>query len=144
VLFDISDVAECGVCITKALGADTLEAAYGSRPPALPATLGSPAQKCQKTLAKAANGLASGWTRALAACEDANARGVNVPPADCSTDPDGGVARARSKVASRVATCDSLSGIPGCATAGSAAATTTCMENAVGPMAPRYTGVAYP
>jgi len=129
---------------TDSFFADTLETAYGSRPPALPGTLGGSAQKCQKTLAKAANGLATGWTRALSACEDANARGANVPPADCSTDPDGSIARARAKAASRVETCDSLSGIPGCATTGSPAATTTCIESAIEPMAPRYTGVAYP
>lgn len=144
VIFDMEDVADCGVCVANALTADALEAAYGSRPPTVPGTLGAAAHKCQKTLAKAANGLASGWTRALTVCENANARGVNVPPADCSTDPDGGVARARSKAASRVASCDSLSGIPGCATTGNAAATTTCMESAIGPMAPRYAGVAYP
>ncbi len=142
VIFDIADLEKCGVCMSQALTGDTLAAAYGSHPPTLPGTLGPSAQKCQKTLAKAANGLASGWTRALSACEDANARGVNVPPADCSTDP--AIARALAKTASRVATCDSLSGIPGCATTGSAAAATTCIESAVEPLAPRYTGVAYP
>ncbi len=144
VLFDIADVGECGVCLAKALTADALAAAYGSRPPAVPGTLGTSAQKCQKTLAKAANGLASAWTRALSSCEDANARGVNVPALDCSTDPGGAIARAQAKTASRVASCDSLTGIPGCATAGSPAATSTCIEDAIGPVAPRYTGVAYP
>ncbi len=144
VLFDMSDVAACSVCIAKALTADTLNAAYGFRPPALPATLTPSALKCQKTLGKAAGGLTAGWTRGLTSCEDANARGVNVPPLDCSTDPDGDVAQAQAKAASRIAGCDSLAGIPGCATNGTPAATAACFESAVGPMAPRYAGVAYP
>ena len=144
VVFDMSDLATCGVCITRAISAEMLNAAYGSRPPAVPATLAPAAVRCQKTLAKAAGGLVSGWTRALAACEDANSRGVNVPPVDCSTDPEGAIARAQETSANRVASCDSLSGIQGCATSGTPAGTSACFESAIGPLAPRFTGVAYP
>jgi len=144
VVFDMSDLATCGVCISKAISAEMLNAAYGSRPPVVPSTLAPAAVRCQKTLAKAAGGLVSGWTRALAACEDGNSRGVNVPPLDCSTDPEGAIARAQATSANRVASCDSLSGIPGCATSGTPAGTSACFESAIGPLAPRFTGVAYP
>jgi hypothetical protein len=144
VLFDMNDVAGCGICMAKALESESLNAAYGFRPPAIPGTIASSALKCQKSLAKAANGLTAGWVRALSNCEDANARGINVPPLDCSLDPRGDIAQARAKSASRVATCDSFAGIPGCATSGSAAGTTACFESAIGSMAPPYTGVGYP
>lgn len=144
VLFDMSDVAECSVCMAEAVEGEALNAAYGFRPPAVPSTLPSSALKCQKTLAKAASGLTAGWTRALATCEDANARGVNTPALDCSTDPDGGIARAKAKSASRVASCDGFGGLAGCATSGTAAGTTACFESAIGPLTPRYTGVPYP
>ncbi len=144
VLFDISDVAACSVCMTQALEGESLNAAYGFRPPAVPGTISTSALTCQKTLAKAASGLTAGWTRALASCEDANARGVNLPALDCATDPDGGIARAKAKSASRVASCDDFAGLAGCATSGTAAGVTACFESAIGPIAPRQTGVPYP
>jgi hypothetical protein len=144
VLFDMADVASCGICMAKALESESLNAAYGFRPPAIPGTIATNALKCQKTLAKAASGLSAGWVRALAACEDANSRGINVPPLNCNLDPRGDIARARDKSASRVATCDSFAGIPGCATSGTAAGTTACFEAAVISTAQPYTGVAYP
>jgi hypothetical protein len=144
VLFDMSDVASCAVCTAKAVEGEELNAAYGFRPPAVPGTLVSAALKCQKTLAKAASGLASGWTRALASCADANARGINVPPLNCNLDPDGDVAAARAKSASRIATCQSFAGLSGCATSGTAAGTAACFDSAIISVAPGYTGVAYP
>jgi len=144
VIFDMGDVADCGICMAKAIENDGLNAAFGFRPPVVPATLGSSALKCQQTLAKAASGLSAAWVRALATCEDANARGINVPPLDCDLDPRGDVARARATSSSRIATCDAFAGIPGCATSGSAAGTTACFESAIGPLASPYTGVAYP
>jgi len=144
VIFDMSDVASCAACMAGALEAEGLNAAYGARPPAVPATVGPTAQPCQKNLAKAAGTLTFGWARALANCEDDNARGVHVPPIDCSTDPDGAIARAKAKSAKRVRVCDSFAGIAGCATGGSAAATTACFESAIGPKALLYTGVPYP
>jgi len=121
-----------------------LNAAYGFRPPTVPNTIVADARKCQKAIAKAASGLSTGWARALASCEDANARGVNPAPVDCSTDPDGDIARVRAKAASRVATCDSFAGIPGCATSGTAPAVATCLETAIDDVVPRYTEVPYP
>mgnify|MGYP003694269821 CR=1 FL=1 len=144
VLFDISDVAACSVCMTQALDGESLNAAYGFRPPAVPGTISTSALTCQKVLAKAASGLTAGWTRALASCEDANARGVNLPALDCATDPNGGIARAKAKSASRVASCDDFAGLAGCATSGTAAGVTACFESAIGPIAPRHTGVPYP
>jgi hypothetical protein len=144
VLFDMADVAECAICMSEALTSDTLNAAYGFRPPALPATLSGDPLKCQKTLAKAASGLASGWSRALARCEDANARGVNQPPLVCAADPESEIARAQAKAEQRLASCDSFAGIPGCATNGTAAGAAACMEDALDDVVPRYTGVPYP
>lgn len=144
VLFDMADVASCAVCVSKAVTSETLNAAYGVRPPAVPGTAPTLALKCQKTLAKAAGGLALGWTRALSTCEDGNVRGVNVPPLDCSTDPDGGIARAKAKSASRVASCTSFTGLGGCASTGNPTGTEACFETAIGGIAPSYTGVAYP
>jgi hypothetical protein len=144
VLFDMADVASCAVCMSKAVTSETLNAAYGVRPPAVPGTAPTLVLKCQKTLAKAAGGLAAGWTRALSTCEDGNVRGVNVPPLDCSTDPDGGIARAKAKSASRVASCTSFTGLGGCASTGNPTGTEACFETAIGGIAPSYTGVAYP
>ncbi len=144
VLFDMSDVAACAICMSEVLGDESLEAAYGFRPPAVPATLPTGALKCQKALAKAANGLATSWARALASCEDANARGVNQPAVDCATDPDGDVARAQAKSESRVASCDSFAGLGGCAASGTAAGTSMCIEDALGPLVAGHTGVPYP
>lgn len=144
VLFDMSDVASCGICMAKVLETEALNAAYGFRPPTVPGTINASALKCQKTLAKAASGLSTGWARALASCESANARGLNVPPLNCNLDPEGDIARIRAKTASRVATCDSFAGIPGCATTGSAAGTTACLESAIAATVQRYTEVPYP
>ena len=144
VLFDMADVAECAICMAEGAESEELNAAYGVRPPALPSTLSGGALDCQKKLAKAADTLSAGWARALASCEDANARGVNAPALDCSADPDGDIAKAKSKSASRVASCDSFAGLAGCATSGNAGATSACFENAIGPITERYTGVAYP
>jgi hypothetical protein len=140
----MADVASCAICMAEALTSETLNAAYGVRPPTVPGTVATTALKCQKALAKAAGGLTAGWTRALASCEDANARGINDPALDCSTDPDGGIARAQAKAESRVATCESLSGLGGCATTGTVAGTTACVESAIGGVVGGYTGVPYP
>jgi hypothetical protein len=144
VLFDMGNVADCAVCLSQTLQSDALNAAYGFRPPALPNTLPTTAVKCQAALAKAAGGLTDGWARALAACEDANARGTNVPAIDCTTDPDGAIARAKSKSAARVAACATLAGIPGCATTGTVANAAACIEGAVDSEIESHTGVAYP
>ena len=81
-----------------------------------------------------------GWTRALASCEDANARGVNVPPLDCSTDPDGDIARAKAKSASRVASCDSFAGHRGLRDQRHGGRRpTACFESAIGPQSCRAT-----
>ncbi len=140
----MNDLASCAVCMAEALGAETLEAAYGVRPPAVPATLPGAAQSCQHALSKAATGLANGWTRTLAKCEEANQTGANDPVVDCATDPDGDIAKAAAKAEARIASCDDLSGLAGCATSGTVAATRACMEAAIGGLAPGFTGVAYP
>lgn len=144
VLFDMNDVAECAICLAEAAESDELNAAYGVRPPSLPSTLVGDALACQKKLGKAADTLSLGWARALANCEDRKARGLNPPSLDCTTDPDGGIARAKDKSASKVASCTSFAGIAGCATSGTAVGTTACFESAIGPVTERYTGVPYP
>ncbi|MGH7790660.1 MAG: hypothetical protein ACRERC_27615 [Candidatus Binatia bacterium] len=144
VLFDLDDLATCNLCLAGALGNEALEAAYGFTPPALPATLPFTAVACQSSLDKAAGGLADGWSKVLSKCEQANAFGKNIPPANCTADPSGGIANAKARAASKIAQCDSFAGIPGCATSGSAAAVQTCIETAVGTSVEPFLEGAYP
>ncbi len=145
VLFDMSDVASCAVCMAETLGTTALGAAYGAEPPALPGPLpGGAAQSCQRSLSKAATALATEWTRTLGRCEQRNVSGVNVPPLDCVLDPDGGIAHAQDKAANKVAKCSDFTGIDGCGAAGSLAAVQTCVTSAFSTVAPDYTRVAYP
>jgi hypothetical protein len=143
ILFDMSDLASCAVCIAGELTGGALDAAYGVTPPALPATapFGAPAS-CQSGIAKASLKLAARWTDALARCEDLNHSGG--PVQDCSTDPAGAIMRAREQAAGTVASCTSFAGLPGCAVAGDAAGTTACIEGSLAPLAPAFNGVAYP
>jgi hypothetical protein len=142
VLFDIPDLRACAACTAETLGATALDAAYGVRPPAVPnTTLTGATLACQRSLAKAATGLAAGWAGALTHCEEQNLKGAGF---DCSTDPEGRVARAIATAARNIASCDDLSGLSGCAATGTAAATQACMEAAIEPDATGFTGVAYP
>jgi hypothetical protein len=143
-LYDMSDAASCSLCLAEALGDAALNAAYGRTPPTLPPIAPPAALSCQRSLDKAADALTRGWTNALARCELANANGRNIPPVDCSTDPDGLIARAQAKSASQVGRCTSFSGLPGCATGGTGPAVEACMESAVGGVVEPYTEVAYP
>src|SRR5262249_14617420 len=103
VLFDMSDLATCALCLGDALSDDALAAAYGAAPPTVPATVPAAALACQRALDQDADILARGWSGALARCEDANASGRTVPPADCSADPDGRIALAKATAAARLA-----------------------------------------
>jgi hypothetical protein len=144
VLFDMTDVADCAVCLADALGSETITAAYGATPPAVPATVTPLARECQRLLESAADRLARGWSSALAKCELGNAAGRNVPPLDCATDPGGHIGRAQAKAAAQIQRCTSFAGIAGCATNGNAGAVAACMEAAVGGVVDAYTEVAYP
>jgi hypothetical protein len=142
VVFDLNDLASCSVCTAEALGDATLVSAYGFEPPFLPGTAppGDPA-RCQASVAKAATGLSIAWTRALAACEEANAGG---PPVDCSTDPGGAIAAAIAKSDATIALCEGFAGLLGCASSGDVAGTQACVESAVDAFAPGFTEAAYP
>jgi hypothetical protein len=144
VLFDMDDLASCAICLGDALTNDALAAAYGVAPPALPATVPAAVLGCQRALDKDVDGLARGWSAALVRCEDGNASGRTVPPADCSTDPGGRIASAKAKAAGRLTSCASFAGLAGCATSGSSAAVQACLETAVGGVVGPYTEVAYP
>jgi hypothetical protein len=144
VLFDMTDLASCSICLAEALDGEALGAAYGTPPPALPATAPAGQLGCQRSLDKAADVLARGWSGALARCEDGNATGKTQPPVDCSTDPGGRIAAAQAKAAKQIGRCASFSGLAGCATSGSAAAVQSCMETAVGGVVGSYTEGAYP
>jgi hypothetical protein len=143
VLFDMSDLASCAVCVGNALTGGTLQSAYGVTPPTLPATAppGAPAS-CQHALAKAGSKLAQRWTGALAKCEDVNHSGG--PVQDCSMDPTGAIAHAVAQAGTTVATCTSFAGLAGCGTAGNAAGATACIQSAVGTLSSAFNGVAYP
>src|SRR5262249_45467516 len=113
VLADMNDLATCAVCLGEALGGEALNAAYGAKPPVLPGSVAPAHLACQRSLDKAAGGLAGGWSAALARCEDGNASGKTQPPVDCSTDPGGRIASAKSKAMRQLAGCTDFSGLPG-------------------------------
>jgi len=75
-------------------------------------------------------------------CEAANRSGQ--PPQDCATDPGGFIAQAQQQAGATIAKCTTFGGLPGCATAGTAAGTTACVQALLAPLAPAFTGVAYP
>ncbi len=145
VVFDMVDLASCAICTGSALGDAALAAGYGVEPPFLPATApsGDPAA-CQSAVAKAAQGLAQSWTRALTSCEVDNVSGANNPPEDCSTDPDGEIQAGVAKSDTTIARCTSFAGLDGCASSGDVAGTQACVEAAIQSVAPGFTGVAYP
>jgi len=144
-LFDLDDLSACALCVADALGDAALVSAYGQTPPSLPPTAPSGAPgKCLKSAAKAALTLASGWTKALARCEGANATGKNVPPADCAADPDGRIAKVKLKAAKQVAKCSDFSGLSGCLAAGDPMTAQTCIEDAIEAIAPGFSAVGYP
>jgi hypothetical protein len=144
VLFDLTDLATCSICLAESLDDESLDAAYGSRPPSLPVSLPATLRSCQGSLDNAADLLSSGWSAALLRCERANASGKNDPPVDCSTDPEGRIAEAKARSGDQVERCDSFAGIPGCATSGGAAAVQACLEMAIGTVVEPYTEGAYP
>ena len=144
VLYDMSDVASCGICLAETVGDEALDAAYGRTPPVLPTAVPGTAVACQRSLANAADKLARGWTAALGRCELGNASGRNVPPLVCATDPDGRIARAQAQAGAQVDRCTSFTGLIGCATSGTSAAVKACMNAAVGAVVEPYTEVAYP
>jgi hypothetical protein len=121
-----------------------LEAAYGVRPPELPAQVPATSESCQKALGKAAQALASGWPAALTRCERDNQTGKHNPLVDCSSDPDGRIAKAQQKAGKKIQSCDDFSGLAGCATSGDASGTQACMEAAVEAVASEFAEVAYP
>jgi hypothetical protein len=142
VVFDMNDLASCAVCSAASLGDAALVAGYGVEPPFVPGTApaGDPA-RCQSSVAKAASGLAEQWTRALTDCEEANAGG---PPVDCSTDPANDIADAIARANAAVARCENFSGLLGCPSAGDVAGTQTCVQTAIGALAPGVAEVSYP
>ncbi|MDG2304021.1 MAG: multiheme c-type cytochrome [Candidatus Binatia bacterium] len=144
VLFDMADLASCAICQADALNGEALEAAYGSQPQTLPNVLLPTERACQASLDKAASIHSHKWMRVVARCERDNASGKNAPALDCSVEPAGKLQAVKGKAANRVAKCDDLGSIPGCATAGSLVAVEACLETAIGPAIADYTNVAYP
>jgi hypothetical protein len=144
-LFDMNDAAVCAACMTDALTAAAMEAAYGVAPPQLPPTApsGAPAS-CQKRIAKATLGLAKRWSKALAHCENDNQTGRNNPPKDCSTDPDGRITKAKAKADKKISSCQDFTGLSGCASTGTVAGTQDCVKNAIEAVVGDFTEVAYP
>ncbi len=143
-LFEMADLASCAICMADALDAAALDSAYGAAPPDVPGGLPASALTCQRTLSKAASSLALGWTKALDRCEQANASGKNNPALDCSTDPDGKIAKAMTKAGNKIARCTDFGGLQGCAIGGDAPTTQACMEAAIGDIVDEHTRVVYP
>jgi Cytochrome c554 and c-prime len=140
-LYDMTDLADCTLCLAEALDGAQLDAAWGVAPPASPDTTPASAAECQAHLAKAASGLAAGATSALAKCESANASGKK-PPVDCSQDP--GLAKSIEKARKEIARCDSFAGVDGCAEAGDVDGTLACLEDALAEPATGYVGAVWP
>jgi hypothetical protein len=139
-LYDLADLAECTLCLANELDGAALEAAFGARPPALPGELPAGAAPCQAAMTGAATGLAAATTAALARCEKANAAGGT--PVDCSADP--ALAAAGERARRRIARCDDLSPLEGCAEAGDAGGALACLEDALAEPAAGYVGAVYP
>jgi hypothetical protein len=141
-VFDLDGLAQCAVCMAETLGNEALGSVYGEPPPVLPPNApAGDAGKCLKGAAKAAVQLASGWAAALVRCEAQNREGASL---DCSTDPEGRVARAKAKLSKRLQSCASFAGLAGCLAAGDAAAAQTCIETAIGAVTPGFAAVGYP
>jgi hypothetical protein len=143
-LFDVTDLATCSICLAESYADAGLSAAYGSTPPALPAPVPGAALSCQKRLGKTTSNLASKWSDALARCEQGNASGKTVPPAVCSSDPDGRIAQAQGQAENSINHCDDFTGIAGCATSGNAAAVSACIEGDLGVEVGPFTEGGYP
>jgi hypothetical protein len=144
VLFKMSDVGDCAICLSQKVATAALEAAYGVAPPVVPDTVpfGAPGA-CQKSIGSAATRLASSWAKTLLKCEGANSSGKNDPPLDCATSEK--ISQAQDSAASLVGACTSDTGIEGCAaTTADNAALYQCIEDAIGAVVPAYPAVAYP
>jgi hypothetical protein len=145
-LLEMTDVADCSICLAENVIDDALESAYGTVPPTTPASVpaGAPAS-CQKQLGSAATTLAQKWASALSSCAKDNASGKTSPAVDCATDPKGKIAKAKESAAKKVAKCQNDTGIEGCAaTAADNAALSLCMENALEDGVTAYPTIAYP
>lgn len=143
VLYDMGDMADCAICVGDSLAGQALETAYNTSPPDRPAAAASEMRSCQKSLGIAVVKLATGWTGALLGCEDRNLGTAS--PADCSADPRGKIAKAKSKAARKVAACKSgFGGLGGCATAGAAADVSACMEQSLAAAVAATVEVAQP
>ena len=143
VLHDMGDMADCAICVGDSLAGQALEAAYNTSPPDRPAAAAAEMRSCQKSPGIAAAKLATGWAGALLGCEDRNLRAAS--PADCSADPRGKIAKAKSKAARKVAACKSgFGGLAGCATAGAAADVSACMEQSLAAVVAATVEVAQP
>ncbi len=143
-LFEMSDLAECAICLAESLEGEALNGVFGARPPGLPSPQPASVRMCRRSLEKAVEILADGWSKALAHCERGNASGKTDPPAVCSADPDGRIARAKQRSARKVGRCSDFAGIPACGAAGDATSVEACLEAAVGSVVGPYTEGAYP
>jgi hypothetical protein len=144
VIFDLTDLASCAVCVAAAANDAALAAGYGPTPPVLPAAVPAARAKCQRALGKASALLVVGAPHILDQCAFANLRGRNSPPVDCASDPDGLFAALTAKAAHLVDHCTDFTGLAGCATSGTAPAVKSCIETAIGAAAPAVATIGYP
>ncbi len=143
VLYDMSDLADCAVCVAESLASAAMASAYDVGPPATPAAVPAGAQSCQKLLGIGAVKLATGWAAALLRCEEANLKADT--PLVCSSDASGKIAKAKAKAARKVARCkNGYGGLAGCAGSGDAASVSACMEQALAATVGATTEVARP
>jgi hypothetical protein len=145
-LHDLADLAACARCTVDALSAAAFESSYGVAPPAVPTTrLAGDTLACQHDLGRAALALGADWSATLAACQRTQPLDPREPRRDCAAEAAAAVAKAQQKTAKTVARCEAaLDDLGGCAEAGSADATTACITEALGAVAPGFAQVAYP
>jgi hypothetical protein len=145
-IFDIAETGACAQCLAEAVVDAALEAGFGTTPfDGTPDTvpLGD-ARNCQRTLAKAASKLAASWVKALERCENAKLRGKLPVETDCTADPEGRIAKAKTKSSKQVGKCASFDSVPGCGEAGNATAVATCIEDTLADVVAAYVEVPYP
>ncbi|MFT4570854.1 MAG: hypothetical protein ACI91F_001731 [Candidatus Binatia bacterium] len=146
-LFDNAAMADCAVCLSAAVANSVLDAGYGVVPTngGSPATtVGTDAKACQRRIAKASTKLAKAWIKALSRCERNKLTGKIDALVNCSSDPDGLIAKAQTKADKQYARCSSFASIAGCAEAGDAVAVGACVEALVGAVVEPYVEVTSP
>jgi hypothetical protein len=145
-LHALSDLAACTQCMVESLSGAAFASSYGVAPPEVPnGRLSGGTLDCQHDLGRAAVMLAGDWAGAVAACQRKQPLDPRDVRRDCESESAAAVDKAQARSTKAITRCESeLARLPGCAEAGDPAATATCFDETIGPVAPGYARVAYP